>query len=205
MLTSNADRDGGIFHQGSSSLEYLADVHPRFVLVVWQKGLLWHLADVLHVLYLWFGYRPFIFAHVNNVSQATPLCSVTCDFNFGRLTFSKCSCSCHLRMKAKHSAAKLWTLKFSTSFVVSVVSYSWVCCVSCNTTPTRWRVSFPDFCCCCCWDFFVTCAVRSCSYFLFAQETWHTALTTEMQWKHWGTTIVPAACWGSLWDSRPWS
>ena len=52
MSASDADRDGGILHQGSSSLEYLDNVHPKLVLVVWQKDLVWHLADVLHVLYL---------------------------------------------------------------------------------------------------------------------------------------------------------
>ena len=52
MSTSYADRDGNIFHQGSSSPECLENVHPKFVLVVWQKGLLQDLPDVLHVLYL---------------------------------------------------------------------------------------------------------------------------------------------------------
>ena len=42
MSTSDVDRDGGIFHQGSSSLEYLDNVHPRLVPAVWQKDLLQH-------------------------------------------------------------------------------------------------------------------------------------------------------------------
>ena len=40
MSISSADRDGEIFRQGSSSLEYLDNAYPKFVLVAWQKGLL---------------------------------------------------------------------------------------------------------------------------------------------------------------------